>query len=68
MGEDTGADCLLKVWFLQWKIKFFWWVLVRALAALLKEGIVFLLKKQQTPEQAPATKVQYGAVKTTCLA
>ena len=43
-------------------------VLVRVLVALLKEGSVFLFKKQQAPEQAPTAKTQYVVVKTAYLA
>ena len=46
----------------------FRWVLVRVIVALLKEETLFLLKEQQSPEQAPTTKVQFVVVKTICLA
>ena len=46
----------------------FRWVLVRVIVALLKEETLFLLKEQQSPEQAPTAKVQYVVIKTTCLA
>ena len=36
----------------------FWRVLVRVLVALLKEETLFLIKKQQAPEQAPGAKMQ----------
>jgi len=52
------------MWFLQQHIALLLWVIVRVIAALLKEKEFLLLKEQQSPEQSPTQKACFSCTKT----